>query len=102
MKWKVRARMLLSHTMLFMPHSPHHQGYLYGGFMSHSQWVFKLAVQERLHYFAADSRDTMEAWIQTIGDCGAIVSVPSPADVVLNSASSCVFTRLWINTDEAM
>ena len=33
---------------------------------------------------------------------GRSSSVPSPADVVLNSASSCVFTRLWINTDEAM
>ena len=101
MKWKVRARMLLCHIMLFMSHATH-QGYVYGGFMSHSQWVFKLAVQQRLHYFAADSRDTMQAWIQTIGDCGAVVSVPSPKDVVLNSASSCVFTRLWINTDEAM
>ena len=101
MKWKVPARMLLCDVMLFMSHATH-QGYVYGGFMSHSQWVFKLAVQQRLHYFAADSRDTMQAWIQTIGDCGAVVSVPSPKDVVLNSASSCVFTRLWINTDEAM
>lgn len=70
----------------------------------HSEFVFKLAVEgeDKIHYFAATSREEMGSWIAAIGQCGAKIDTPNVEEMVQGSAKSCPFTRIWVNTDEGM
>ena len=70
----------------------------------HSEFVFKLAVEgeDKIHYFAATSREEMGSWITAIGQCGAKIDTPNVEEMVQGSAKSCPFTRIWVNTDEGM
>lgn len=68
------------------------------------EFVFKLASEgtDKIHYFAAGSREEMSSWISAIGQCGATIEVPGTEEMVLGSAKTCPFTRIWVNTDDGM
>jgi pimeloyl-ACP methyl ester carboxylesterase len=70
----------------------------------HSEFVFKLATQgaDKIHYFAASSREEMNSWISAISQCGAHKEIPDVEEMVRGSAKSCPFTRIWVNTDDGM